>query len=242
MSENQRISINYNKSLSIIDLGLIPFNEAWKIQTDIHEELIGLKKADPEGKSFKNHSLILCEHPHVFTLGKSGKEDHLIQPKDKMSEIEAEYLKINRGGDITYHGPGQLVAYPILDLDKLFNDVHKYVRLLEQTVIDVLGEYKISGERIPGLTGVWLDTDSAHPRKICAIGVHLSRWVSLHGLAFNINTNLDYFKYIIPCGINQLDKGVTSLSIELQQTVDMNTVKDHFIRHFLRNFELTINT
>lgn len=225
-----------------MDLGLIPFNKAWNIQTDIHQELIALKKKDSGGEHFKHHSLILCEHPHVFTLGKSGKEDHLIQPKDKMDEISAEYLKINRGGDITYHGPGQLVAYPILDLDKLFNDVHKYVRLLEQAVIDVLSEYQISGERIQGLTGVWLGTETDSPRKICAIGVHLSRWVSLHGLAFNINTNLDYFKYIIPCGINQAEKGVTSLSTELQRNVDMNEVKELFIRHFMHNFGLIINT
>jgi lipoyl(octanoyl) transferase len=157
-----------------------------------------------------------------------------------MSDIHANFYKINRGGDITYHGPGQLVVYPILDLEQIITDVHWFVRTLEQTVIDVLAEYGIIAGRIPGITGVWLATLETMPRKICAIGVHLSRWVSLHGLAFNIHTNLDYFKYIIPCGINPNEKTVTSLYKEIQRDISMEDVKQKFVKHFLNNFKLTL--
>ncbi len=219
-------------------MGLIDFKSAWDRQTEVHNHLIQLKRSQPDGSSFLYHSLLLCEHPHVFTLGKSGKETNLLQPLNMMNEIQAEYHRINRGGDITYHGPGQLVAYPILDLEKLFTDVHKYVRLLEQVIIDLLAEYSLIADRIPGLTGVWLDTKSARPRKICAIGVHLSRWVSLHGLAFNINTELNYFNYIIPCGIPHDAKSVTSLAAELGSQQDMEQLKLKFIEHFLDKFNL----
>lgn len=219
-------------------MGLIDYQEAWDIQTAIHQQLIDQKKQNAE--VFAHHSLILCEHPHVFTLGKSGEESNLLQPMDRMSEINASFYKINRGGDITYHGPGQLVAYPILDLDKLFTDVHRFVRYLEKTIIDVLSDYEIPAGQIPGLTGVWIDKDQKTPRKICAIGVHLSRWVSLHGLAFNVNTNLDYFNYIIPCGIDPKEKQVTSLSKELNREVPMSEVKEKFVKHFINNFELNL--
>ncbi|MBK8955599.1 MAG: lipoyl(octanoyl) transferase LipB [Saprospiraceae bacterium] len=234
MVDNQR---NLTKKIRILDLGLQAYPEAWKLQTEIHQQLIEEKRS---GIAFSSHTLILCEHPHVFTLGKSGQAEHLLQPLDKMDEIQAEFHQINRGGDITYHGPGQLVAYPILDLEKLFTDVHKYVRSLEAVVIKVLADYKIEAERIDGLTGVWLDRNTSKPRKICAIGVHLSRWVSLHGLAFNINTNLDYFKYIVPCGINPVEKPVTSLHRELGYEVSLEEVKSKFIHHFLNTFELHI--
>lgn len=223
-----------------MDLGLIDYQEAWDIQTEIHQGLIHQKRNDPA--TFSHHTLILCEHPHVFTLGKSGDESNLLQPQDKMSDINANFYKINRGGDITYHGPGQLVAYPILDLDKLFTDVHRFVRYLEKTIIDVLADYGLNAGQIPGLTGVWLNEVDNSPRKICAIGVHLSRWVSLHGLAFNVNTNLDYFKYIIPCGIDPKEKAVTSLSKELNRQVSMDEVKQKFIHYFAQSFELNITT
>lgn len=236
MTEFQNTSTKISTDLKIIDLGLIDYQEAWDIQTTIHQNLIQQKRENP--MDFSHHSLILCEHPHVFTLGKSGTESNLLQPRDKMDDIQARFYKINRGGDITYHGPGQLVAYPILDLDKLFTDVHRFVRSLENTIIDLLSEYGLEAGQIPGVTGVWLDKDQKMPRKICAIGVHLSRWVSLHGLAFNVNTNLDYFKYIVPCGIDPKEKTVTSLSKELQREIPMPEVKEKFIKHFIHNFEL----
>jgi lipoyl(octanoyl) transferase len=234
----QNISSKNSSQLKLLDLGLIDYQEAWDLQTKIHNQLILQKKENPE--AFTHHTLILCEHPHVFTLGKSGVESNLLQPLDKMDAIDAKFYKINRGGDITYHGPGQLVAYPILDLEKIHTDVHWFVRNLEQTIIEVVSEYGINADRIKGLTGVWIDKDGLLPRKICAIGVHLSRWVSLHGLAFNVNTNLDYFKYIIPCGIHPDEKKVTSLSIESKQTVSMEDVKQKFISYFISNFDLKI--
>ncbi len=238
MTEFQNTSTKISSQLKIIDLGLIDYKEAWDIQTAIHQQLINQKRLNTF--DFSHHTLILCEHPHVFTLGKSGEESNLLQPQDKMADINASFYKINRGGDITYHGPGQLVAYPILDLDKLFTDVHRFVRLLEKTIIDVLAEYGLEAGQIPGLTGVWINKNEKTPRKICAIGVHLSRWVSLHGLAFNINTDLDYFKYIIPCGIDPKEKQVTSLSKELNRIISIDEVKEKFIKHFITNFELNL--
>ena len=236
MTDNQNTLTNNSKNLKLIDLGLIDYQKAWDFQTKIHLDLIALKKEIPQ--TFHHHSLILCEHPHVFTLGKSGAESNLLQPLDKMHEINANFYKINRGGDVTYHGPWQLVAYPILDLDKLFTDVHRFVRLLEKSIMDVLKEYQLDAGRIDGLTGVWIDIHGKVPRKICAIGVHLSRWVSLHGLAFNINSDLNYFNYIIPCGIDPKQKSVTSLAKELNQPIQFEEVKEKFIRHFISNFEL----
>ncbi len=238
MSDNQNILTSKSHRLKVLDLGLTDFEAVWKIQTELHEKLIYLKKNEPE--SFESHHLVLCEHHHVFTLGKSGDEAHLLQPENEMEAIQAKFYRINRGGDITYHGPGQLVAYPILDLEYLFTDVHKYVRLLEQTVIDVLADYAISASRIEGLTGVWIQNEFEKPRKICAIGVHLSRWVSLHGLAFNIQPDLNYFNYIVPCGIDPQQKEITSLSKELGHSVSMEEVKTKFIHYFTRNFDLKL--
>ena len=168
--------------------------------------------------------LLFCEHPHVFTLGKSGNEHNLLIKKEDLASISASYYPINRGGDITYHGPGQLVGYPIIDLENFFTDIHKYMRLLEEAVIQTLLEFGISAGRIDGLTGVWIDHDrGSQARKICALGVKTSRWVTMHGFALNVNTELQYFNYIVPCGIN--DKAVTSMSQELGQEVDIAAVK-----------------
>ncbi|MBL7824082.1 MAG: lipoyl(octanoyl) transferase LipB [Saprospiraceae bacterium] len=223
--------------IEIHDLGQIGYQEAWDYQTKIHNRLIS-EKRNPSGKHLFPHVLILCEHPHVYTLGKSGEESHLKINNEELGDIQASFYKINRGGDITYHGPGQLVAYPILDLDRIFNDVHRYVRGLEESVILTLAEYGILGDRLPEYTGVWLEPNNNRARKICAIGVHLSRWVSLHGLALNVNTNLSYFNHIIPCGIQEENKTVTSIKNELGKEVDMTVVKQIFSNHFLHTFGL----
>jgi lipoyl(octanoyl) transferase len=176
------------------------------------------------------HHLLFCEHPHVYTLGKSGKEDHLLLDEQQLGENQAVFYRINRGGDITYHGPGQIVGYPILDLDCFFNDIHRYLRYLEEAVIRTLSDYGIVASRIEKLTGVWIDAeDPAKARKICAFGVRCSRWVTMHGFAFNVNVDLDYFKHIIPCGIP--DKAVTSLSRELGRPLDMVEVKEKLKAH-----------
>ncbi|MBK8403873.1 MAG: lipoyl(octanoyl) transferase LipB [Saprospiraceae bacterium] len=227
--------------IEIHDLGQIDYQEAWDYQTKIHNRLISEKRSQPGSADFP-HVLILCEHPHVYTLGKSGEESHLKINEQGLGQIQASFYKINRGGDITYHGPGQLVAYPILDLDRIFNDVHRYVRGLEESVILTLAEYGILGDRLPEYTGVWLDPDNDRARKICAIGVHLSRWVSLHGLALNVNTNLNYFKHIIPCGIQEENKTVTSIQKELGMAVEMAEIKQIFTSHFLHTFGLEKTT
>lgn len=185
----------------------------------------------------KNY-LLFVEHPHVYTLGKSGDEKNLLVNDDQLSQKNATYYKINRGGDITYHGPGQLVAYPILDLDNFFTDIHKYLRFLEETIILTLNDYGIKAERSSGETGVWLDTDNKlKARKICAMGVRCSRWVTMHGWGFNVNADLNYFSNIIPCGIQ--DKAVTSMNKELGKNVDMNEVKEKAKKHFAQLFEAT---
>ena len=224
--------------IKLIDLGQIEYKTAWDLQTAKHQELISYKRSEQREQKRPQHSLILCEHPHVYTLGKSGSDANLLIPQQNLSQIGAEFHKINRGGDITYHGPGQLVVYPILDLDELFTDVHRYVRTLEEVVIKTCEEFDIQAGRIADYTGVWLDTETAFPRKICAIGVHISRWVTLHGLAFNIDTDLSYFSHIIPCGISKDEKTVSSLSKELGRKVSLEEVKPIFIRHFLELFEL----
>ncbi len=207
-----------------MDLGLIPYKEAWDIQTRLHQQLVQNKRAGYPTP--QPHYLLLCEHPPVFTLGKSGKEDHLRLETEGLSEKEIEYFKINRGGDITFHGPGQIVGYPILDLDLFFTDVHRYVRSLEEVMIRVLSKYGLEGERDPSYTGVWIRMpDGVNTLKICAIGVHLSRWVTMHGFAFNVNTNLSYFDHIVPCGIADPDKSVCSLSSLLGKDVPLPVVK-----------------
>ena len=220
------------------DLGCVDYKATWDYQESLLNELVSQKLvnrnlADAE-KTIPLHHLLFCEHPHVYTLGKSGSADHLLINEQQLSEKNAVFYKINRGGDITYHGPGQLVGYPVFDLDYFFNDIHKYLRLLEEAVIRTLQEYGIPGERMQGLTGVWIDKESANPRKICAFGVRCSRWVTMHGFAFNINTNMAYFKNIIPCGIS--DKAVTSLASELGREVLMSEVKEKLKAHLAAVF------
>ena len=204
------------------DLGLTDYFDTWQYQTEIHQKLKDEKKIINNPNP--SHTLIFCEHHAVFTLGRSGSQENLIVSPEYLAENNIQFYKINRGGDITYHGPGQIVGYPIFDLDLFFNDVHKYVRLLEESVIQTLEHYNITGYREPGYTGVWINS-GYEKRKICAIGVHLSRWISLHGFAFNINTNLDHFNYIIPCGIKDEGKSVTSLEKELGVKQNIEEVK-----------------
>ncbi len=214
----------------------LSYADAWDRQGDILQALVQRKRSkDPDvlGKP-PIHHLIFCEHKPVYTLGKSGSMDHLLLHDDQLKSNEIEFFKINRGGDITYHGPGQLTVYPIFDLDDFFNDLHKYVRFLEEAIIRLLFTYGIKGERIDGYTGVWI---AGKPnRKICAIGVHLSRWVTMHGLAFNVNTDLQYFKNIVACGIVDEDKTVTSLAVELGQEVSMIEVKERLKKIFAELF------
>ncbi len=210
----------------------LTYQEVWDLQTSLHKQLVDrkLQKRDwaSDQKTIKDQAnqLIFCEHSPVFTLGKSGSMEHLLLSDDELEKGHIEFFKINRGGDITYHGPGQITGYPIFDLDEFFTDVHKYVRLIEEAIIQVLETYGLQGERIAGYTGVWLppNENSHQYRKICAIGVHLSRWVSMHGFAFNINTDLSYFEKIIPCGIVDDNKTVTSLSKELSREVSLDEV------------------
>jgi len=186
------------------------------------------------------HYLLFCEHPHVFTLGKSGKPEHLLSNEQQLKNANADYYKINRGGDITYHGPGQIVGYPILNLDLFFNDIHRYMRFLEEVIIRTLKEYGIEGSRIEKLTGVWIDAGKPSARKICAFGVRCSRWITMHGWALNVNTQLDYFNHIIPCGIS--DKAVTSMAKELGNNLNIDEVKSVLLKHFSDVFNATIKT
>lgn len=204
------------------------YQQAWDYQTNLFQSILDVKIQNrtlpAEEQRTTNNYLLFCEHPHVFTLGKSGEEKNLLIKKEELHTIEATYYHINRGGDITYHGPGQIVVYPILDLENFFTDIHHYMRLLEESVIQTLAEFTIQAGRIKGLTGVWIDyNNEKSARKICALGVKTSRWVTLHGLAFNVNTQLEYFNYIIPCGID--DKAVTSLEKEMKMKQDIKQVK-----------------
>lgn len=210
------------------DLGVIDYKEAWDYQETRFKEIVDLKilnRKRPEEEYVPTESrMLFCEHPHVYTLGKSGKPEHLLIDEEGLKAKQATYYKINRGGDITYHGPGQIVVYPLLDLDHFFTDIHKYLRYLEEAIILTLADYGINAGRVDGLTGVWLDGDDPEKaRKICAMGVKCSRWVTMHGLAFNVNTDIDYFNNIVPCGID--DKAVTSMHLELGRAVDFEEVK-----------------
>ncbi len=232
-----------NKKVIYQDLGLIDYADAWKLQEEIFANTVNIKvlnrsNVDAAPTETPNY-LLLCEHPHVYTLGKSGKPENLLVNQQQLAAIHAVYYKINRGGDITYHGPGQLVGYPIIDLDNFFTDIHKYLRFLEEAIINVCAHYGIKAGRYDGYTGVWLDADKANARKICAMGVRCSRWVTMHGFAFNVNTNLDYFKHIVPCGID--DKAVTSLKQELGHEVEMAEVKLLFNNYFCEQFEASMD-
>ena len=227
-----------NKKVLLKDLGLKDYKESWDYQELLFQKTVDLKIKNRREKTdleTPNHFLFV-EHPHVFTLGKSGDMNNLLVNEAELARKEAKFYKINRGGDITYHGPGQIVGYPILDLDNFFTDIHKYLRLLEEMVILTLAEYGLKAERSDGETGVWLDVGTPFARKICAMGVRASRWVTMHGFALNVNTDLGYFDLMIPCGIK--DKAVTSLNVELgQKEVDMNEVKRKLLKHFEILFE-----
>lgn len=223
------------------DLGVVDYKEAWDYQEQLFKKNIDLKILQRNNKTEEqtiNH-LLVCEHPHVYTLGKSGKKENLLLSEDRLTQINAAYYKINRGGDITYHGPGQLVVYPIFDLESyFFTDIHKYMRTLEESVIKTLEFYGVKSGRVDGMTGVWLDGDKPTARKICAMGVKSSRWVTMHGIGFNINTDLNYFNHIIPCGIE--DKSVTSLEKELGHEVNMNELKSVLIAQISKQFDVEI--
>jgi lipoyl(octanoyl) transferase len=194
----------------------------------------------PEEEGLPTQSyLLFCQHPHVYTLGKSGRREHLLVNEAQLKELEASFYPINRGGDITYHGPGQLVGYPILDLDHFFPDIYKYLRYLEEVFIKVLADYGLVGERSPNETGVWFDVGGPRARKILALGVRASRWVTMHGWAFNVNTDLDYFKHIIPCGIH--DKAVTSLEMELGRKIPMEEISEKAKKYFEEVFEVSLS-
>ena len=222
-----------------IDLGLIDYKEAWDLQEKLFQKTVQQKIDIRNGNTTIETSnyIIFCEHPHVYTLGKSGSEENLLLNAEQLSEKEAVYYKINRGGDITYHGPGQLVVYPILDLDYFFTDIHKYMRFLEEVVISTLKEFGIESGRYEGLTGVWIEAETPRARKICAMGVKSSRWVTMHGIGFNINTDLNYFSHIIPCGID--DKAVTSMKQELGIPISMEKVIAVLKQKFAEQFSLT---
>jgi lipoyl(octanoyl) transferase len=224
-------------------LGQVDYQEAWNFQEKIFSQTVAMKirnrNSPPDQQQVTPNYLFFCEHPHVYTLGKSGRESHLLLGEKGLKAHGATFHKINRGGDITYHGPGQIVVYPILDLDHFFTDIHLYLRTLEEAVILTLADYGLAAGRIAGLTGVWLDhEEQRNPRKICALGVKCSRWVTMHGLAFNVNTNLAYFDYIVPCGIP--DKAVTSLAYELGQPLDMPAVEAKLRQHLCRLFGMEL--
>ena len=215
------------------DLGKIDYQEAWDYQKTIFSEVLENKK-----KNIPLNYFLLCEHPHVYTLGKSGSENNLLIDYIQLQAKDATFYKIDRGGDITYHGPGQIVGYPILDLENLFTHIHKYLRLLEEAIILTLAEYGLQATRSEGETGVWFDVGTPFARKICAMGVRASRWVTMHGFALNVNADLGYFDNIIPCGIK--GKAVTSMHVELNRNVDEQEVKNKILKHFQNLFEAEI--
>jgi lipoyl(octanoyl) transferase len=229
-----------HKHVTVRDLGLVDYQAAWDEQERLFADTVSRKianRARPADEQLPTPNyLLFCEHPHVYTLGKSGDESHLLANDDFLKQIGATYHRINRGGDITYHGPGQLVGYPILDLDNFFTDIHRYMRLLEEAVVLTLSDFGVAAGRIPGLTGVWLD-DEKGPRKICAMGVKASRWVTMHGFALNVNTDLSYFSHIVPCGI--ADKAVTSMQQELGRAVFMPDVTQRVEGHLFDLFGMT---
>ena len=231
------------KTVAFRDLGSMDYQEAWTYQENLFADIVAKKIQNrnlPEEQQITTPNyLLFVEHPHVYTLGKSGKPEHLLLDETGLEAHAATYYKINRGGDITYHGPGQLVGYPILDLDHFFTDIHRYLRYLEEAIILTLAEYGVPAGRIDGLTGVWLDHDGGkNPRKICALGVKSSRWVTMHGFAFNVNVDLSYFGHIVPCGID--DKAVTSLHLELGHPVNVQEVKEKVKKHLAALFEMNL--
>jgi len=234
------VSTNQNKKVKFEELGLKNYMDAFEYQQSLMDEIIQIKIKNRDLPEEKDHEttpnyLLFVEHPHVYTLGKSGDEHNMLANEDKLKEIDATFVKTNRGGDITYHGFGQIVGYPILDLDNFKSDIHLYMRNLEEVIIRVIAEYGLKGERSVGETGVWLDVGKPYARKICALGVKTSKWVTMHGFALNVNTDLRYFEYIIPCGIK--DKAVTSLKRELEKELNTEEVKEKIRKHFQDVFE-----
>ncbi|MES2456585.1 MAG: lipoyl(octanoyl) transferase LipB [Bacteroidota bacterium] len=229
-----------NKAVEFIDWGLIDYQQGWDKQEAFFEKTVVVKTANrTNGTNVATPNyLIFCEHPHVYTLGKSGHPENLLLDEQGLKDKSAVYYKINRGGDITYHGPGQIVGYPILDLDNFFTDIHLYLRTLEEAIILTLQEYGIQAGRYPGFTGVWIDADNERARKISAMGVRCSRWVTMHGFAFNVNADLDYFKNIVPCGID--DKDVTSMERELGHALDIEEVKGKLKIHLATLFGMEL--
>ncbi|TMM29614.1 lipoyl(octanoyl) transferase LipB [Polaribacter aestuariivivens] len=227
-----------NRNILLKDLNRRDYKETWDFQTELLQEIVDVKinnRRKNLTQKTENHFLFV-EHPHVYTLGKSGDLSNLLLNEKQLKEKDATFYKINRGGDITYHGPGQVVGYPILDLENFFTDIHKYLRLLEETIILTIAEYGLKGERSDGETGVWLDVGTPFARKICAMGIRSSRWVTMHGFALNVNTNLGYFDNIIPCGIR--GKAVASMEAELGKKVNLEEVKEKILKHFKELFEV----
>ena len=222
--------------MRINDLGLIDYKASWEYQEQLLKEIVELKISNRKNATniVPDNHILFCEHPNVYTLGKSGVEKNLLLNTDQLKKKDIEYYKINRGGDITYHGPGQLVVYPILDLEQFFTDIHRYMRSLEESVIKTLQHFRIQGKRVEGLTGVWVESDNTH-KKICALGVKCSRWVTMHGIGFNVNTNLTYFNNIIPCGIS--DKSVTSMQEQLGITLNMKEVSQVLLNNMQEVFQ-----
>jgi lipoyl(octanoyl) transferase len=227
-----------NKNVGVQDLGLKDYKETWDYQEQLFQEILDIKiknRREETADATSNH-LLFVEHPHVYTLGKSGDMENMLLNEAQLEAKGAKFYKINRGGDITYHGPGQIVGYPILDLENFFTDIHKYLRLLEEVMILTMADYGLTGTRSPGETGVWLDVGTPFARKICAMGVRASRWVTMHGFALNVNADLGYFDNIIPCGIR--GKAVTSLNVELKvDKLDEAEVKDKIKKYFAQLFE-----
>lgn len=234
---------NQNKKVQVVDLNLMPYQEAWDVQERLMSNISDIKLGN---RNLAQHDtvttpnyLLFCQHPHVYTLGKSGDPSHLLMREDFLHTINANFYKTNRGGDITYHGPGQMVGYPIFDLENFYTDIHLYLRMLEEAIILTCQDYSLIAGRINGLTGVWINHESGYARKICAFGVKASRWISMHGFAFNVNPDLSYFSHIVPCGISE--KGVTSLSHELGIEVNELEAKELVLGHLSELFGFKIN-
>jgi lipoyl(octanoyl) transferase len=234
--------MNQNKEVQFVDLNLVEYKQAWDLQETLLNRIATVKLANrglsEDSKEITENFLLFCQHPHVYTLGKSGDESHLLLQESFLSTLGATYFKTNRGGDITYHGPGQLVGYPILDLENFYTDIHLYLRMLEEAIIKTCEGYGLVAGRIDGLTGVWINPTQEDARKICAMGVKASRWISMHGFALNVNTDLSYFSHIVPCGI--ATRGVTSLQQELRQEMDFRSVSDVVKGHLVDLFKMEL--
>jgi lipoyl(octanoyl) transferase len=234
--------MNQNKEVQFVDLNLVEYKQAWDLQETLLTRIATVKLANrglvEDSKEATDNFLLFCQHPHVYTLGKSGDESHLLLQESFLSTIGATYFKTNRGGDITYHGPGQLVGYPILDLENFYTDIHLYLRMLEEAIIKTCEGYGLEAGRIEGLTGVWINPTKDDARKICAMGVKASRWISMHGFALNVNTDLSYFSHIVPCGI--ATRGVTSLQQELGQEMDFQSVSEVVKGHLIDLFKMEL--